>query len=72
MSHELGSINYTSPLNDVHTIVHGLNTTSPDVTVYEQASSEQIIPASIDSSNPNEVVITFFEPRAIYGNIGVH
>lgn len=63
-------VNYTAAAALLsHVIVHGLNSPYVDVCAINIQTNQVIIPASIDISNPNQVVITFVAPRQINATI---
>ena len=70
MSHELGEqeFEFVQGLALSHIITHNLNTSHPDVTVYEQGTSQQMYP-TVTVLNLNQVRLDWFVPRAITGKV---
>lgn len=71
MSHEKGdrTFAYSSPSSISHTLIHGLNTLSPAVTVIDDSTGTVVLPAEILVLDADSIDITFFVAKAIRGTI---
>ena len=61
--------NFSSGSATIHTVIHNLNSTIPDVVVYNNATQEEIIPITKRVIDANTVEITLFTPLAIFGKV---
>lgn len=58
---------FASSSNTVHVITHSRDTLSPVVSVYNDATNEEIIPESVIPLTSSQVQITLYAARAIRG-----
>lgn len=49
----------------VHVITHNLNTLTPQLTFFDNATNTMIVPSNVVPTSPNVITVTFFSPQDI-------